>query len=249
VRRNTAREVRKYIFFSVGMHLAVFAAMLTLAVRDAAYRIPEKIGIVTLVEHEAIEKGTRETPTKKRSGRIHRSTLSAPSVVGRPEAPLSVSEPRESAQIQTPKSTEKVIDNSLTKDIQGGKQGLGPGLTGQPHSGTTSGSTPSNTLETGTPDKGIAAGGHADSRDIAAIRAAIERAKSYPPLARMRGIEGAVTIQFRIGAKGNPEEIRIVKSSGFEILDTAAKKTLLQASPLPPIKGALEVPITFRIDR
>lgn len=77
------------------------------------------------------------------------------------------------------------------------------------------------------------------------IREAIERAKTYPALARKRRQEGTVVMEFSINSKGVPENIEITRSSGFSLLDGAAKETLIRAAPLPVVKGSIEVPITF----
>ncbi len=79
------------------------------------------------------------------------------------------------------------------------------------------------------------------------IRAAIERAKRYPSFARKRGIEGTVSAEFSINAEGLPENVSIKKSSGFTILDSAAKETILRAAPFPVVAGKIEIPITFRL--
>jgi len=81
----------------------------------------------------------------------------------------------------------------------------------------------------------------------ALITAAIEKAKTYPFLARKKKIEGTVIASFRINAKGYPQDINIRKSSGFEILDSAAKKIVTKAAPFPHVVEPVEIPITFRI--
>jgi protein TonB len=79
------------------------------------------------------------------------------------------------------------------------------------------------------------------------IRRYIERAKSYPLVARKRGIEGTVYVKFRINPDGQPVEIQIVRSSGSEILDKGALKIIKNAGPFPYINGVLEIPISFRL--
>ena len=81
----------------------------------------------------------------------------------------------------------------------------------------------------------------------ALITAAIEKAKTYPFLARKKKIEGTVIAAFRINAKGYPQDINIRKSSGFEILDSAAMKIVTKAAPFPHVVEPIEIPITFRI--
>lgn len=81
----------------------------------------------------------------------------------------------------------------------------------------------------------------------ALITAAIEKAKTYPFLARKKKIEGSVIAAFRINTKGYPQDINIKKSSGFEILDSAAIKIVIKAAPFPYAVEPVEIPITFRI--
>jgi TonB family protein len=81
----------------------------------------------------------------------------------------------------------------------------------------------------------------------ALITAAIKKAKTYPFLARKKKIEGTVITAFRINAKGYPQDITITKSSGFEILDSAAMKLVTKAAPFPHVVEPVEIPITFRI--
>ncbi len=87
-----------------------------------------------------------------------------------------------------------------------------------------------------------------DTKDLfALIRNAIEKAKIYPLLARKRRIEGTVITEFTINNNGYPQDIKIKKSSGHEILDSAAMKIVRNAAPLPFVKGEIIVPISFRL--
>jgi protein TonB len=79
------------------------------------------------------------------------------------------------------------------------------------------------------------------------IKSAIERARTYPDLARKRRQEGAVLVEFLISARGQPENIRVTRSSGFSLLDAAAKEAVMRAAPLPAVKGNIEVLITFML--
>jgi TonB family protein len=81
----------------------------------------------------------------------------------------------------------------------------------------------------------------------ALIRAAIEKAKTYPLIARKRGVEGTVLVSFRIDVKGLPQNVMIVKSSGYQILDDEAQKMLRKASPFPELNGEIVIPITFKL--
>lgn len=87
--------------------------------------------------------------------------------------------------------------------------------------------------------------GIGDGNAIGQIREAIERAKIYPELARKRRLEGMVVTEFSINDKGLPENIRVTKSPGFTLLDSAARDTIIKAAPFPVVKGRIEVPINF----
>ena len=80
------------------------------------------------------------------------------------------------------------------------------------------------------------------------IRDSIERAKTYPVIARKRGIEGTVYISFRINAQGKPQELKILKSSGSNILDTATKDIVKRAAPFPYVDSPVEVPVVFKLN-
>jgi TonB family protein len=86
-----------------------------------------------------------------------------------------------------------------------------------------------------------------NSSTIEAIRSAIERAKNYPILARKRGIEGTVIVSFRIDARGSPQDVKIVRSSGYQILDEEVPKMLRKASPFPELSGDIVIPVIFRL--
>jgi TonB family protein len=79
------------------------------------------------------------------------------------------------------------------------------------------------------------------------IRASIEKAKTYPSLARKRRSEGTVMTAFTINSKGYPENIKVEKSSGSEILDSEAIKIVMRAAPLPKVKDKIVVSITFKL--
>jgi protein TonB len=81
----------------------------------------------------------------------------------------------------------------------------------------------------------------------ASIRNAIDKAKIYPLLARKRKIEGTVITGFTIDNKGLPQDIKIEKSSGYEVLDSAAVRIVRKAAPLACVKGEITIPISFRL--
>jgi TonB family protein len=79
------------------------------------------------------------------------------------------------------------------------------------------------------------------------IRAALQANLVYPYIARKKQMEGSVMVSFRVDQRGKPEAIRILKGSGYSILDSAARDTVVKASPFPAMNRSVEVPITFTL--
>lgn len=88
------------------------------------------------------------------------------------------------------------------------------------------------------------------SAHFAYIRDKIFRNLAYPPVARRMGWEGKVTVSFIICADGSLEDISVVQSSGFPVLDRNAVDTIRKSCPLPrpPVKTALIMPIVYRLE-
>ena len=80
-----------------------------------------------------------------------------------------------------------------------------------------------------------------------AIRTLLEKAKNYPLLARKRGMEGIVFVSFVIGSRGLPQDVKIMKSSGYQVLDEEARKMIKKASPFPEFNGEIKIPIAFKL--
>lgn len=80
------------------------------------------------------------------------------------------------------------------------------------------------------------------------IRDIIMKRLEYPSLARKMGWKGQLTVSFVICEGGRVENIRIVKSSGYKILDDNAVNTIkiIQPFPRPPAKAEIVIPIEYR---
>ncbi len=84
------------------------------------------------------------------------------------------------------------------------------------------------------------------------IRREIERHKYYPDIARLRGDEGTVYINFYIGQDGIPSSIYVARSSGSGILDDAGIKTVRMVGKISNLHKELReldivVPITYKL--
>lgn len=67
------------------------------------------------------------------------------------------------------------------------------------------------------------------------LKSRIETIWKYPETARRDGVQGDLVMKFSIAKSGRVENIELVKSSGYPMLDNAAKQALHDASPFNPL--------------
>lgn len=85
------------------------------------------------------------------------------------------------------------------------------------------------------------------------IQQRLQGVLSYPPQARVRGITGQAMVELRVEPRGRVLSRRLVKSSGSDILDDAAIRTIDRAGSVPPapeglsVIGTFQLPMTFRV--
>jgi protein TonB len=82
------------------------------------------------------------------------------------------------------------------------------------------------------------------------IRDKIFRNLGYPAIARRMGWAGKVIVAFTVCADGSVEDVFVVESSGFPVLDRNAVETVKKSCPLPkpPQKTALLMPVSYRLE-
>jgi protein TonB len=75
----------------------------------------------------------------------------------------------------------------------------------------------------------------------------------YPEVARRRGYEGTVRLKVEVLASGKVRRIWVAGSSGYEVLDRSALKTVKDWSFIParfggiPVKSTVIVPVKFQL--
>ena len=72
-----------------------------------------------------------------------------------------------------------------------------------------------------------------------AMRNAISLAWHYPPRAATEGQQGLVKLDFSVDAEGYASAIRIIKSSGYHLLDEAIVSAIRSASPFQPLPTSI----------
>ncbi|MBI3575004.1 MAG: energy transducer TonB [Gammaproteobacteria bacterium] len=98
------------------------------------------------------------------------------------------------------------------------------------------------------------AGAEARARIEAQLHTSLARHFDYPYVARLRGWEGNVLLAFIVQASGNLNDIRIVRSSGFAVLDHSAVDSLKKVQHLPEavawLQGRdieMQLPVIYRL--
>jgi len=79
-----------------------------------------------------------------------------------------------------------------------------------------------------------------------AVRHRLEAFKYYPASARRRGIEGDVDVSFMLVHGGVAEQVKVLKGSGYAVLDRAALTTVARAQPFPVENGQFRFHLRFR---
>ena len=69
----------------------------------------------------------------------------------------------------------------------------------------------------------------------------IELVWEYPYLARESGMQGRLLLRFIINRDGSLAEAKILRSSGYPLLDKEALRAVHDASPFPPLPARMEV--------
>jgi protein TonB len=81
------------------------------------------------------------------------------------------------------------------------------------------------------------------------IRGLIQKNLAYPVRARRMGWEGRTVVSFTILENGRVQDIKILNSSGYDLLDDNVLETITKVEPFPkpPVKAELKIPITYRL--
>jgi TonB family protein len=73
------------------------------------------------------------------------------------------------------------------------------------------------------------------------IKKQISRVRSYPEAAREYFLRGSSSVQFTLLKNGEVQDVKIVKSSGHNILDQNAIETIKKAAPFNPFPKRIEM--------
>ncbi|MDP8217514.1 MAG: energy transducer TonB [Candidatus Theseobacter exili] len=113
-------------------------------------------------------------------------------------------------------------------------------------------SEPSENMKEGESGEAPVTAGAGEKEYLALVREKIQRAKSYPRIARMHRMQGVVAVRFAINVEGQLVTPLVLRCSGSAFLDVAAIRILKKASPFQPPPESLadkniDVEIDFRL--
>ncbi len=174
-------------------------------------------------------------------------TPATPPVLRKEEPPRKSSVPETPPVVKLPEATN--LESSTAgaeisdqgKEVKEGSPGIAGGI--KEGTGTSSG--------TGSGEDGIeSARTKYLNEHFAYIRNKILSNVSYPDPAKRKGWQGKVLLSFIITADGSVRDLRIVKSSGFTLLDRNAIETVRDTAPFPrpPDEAQLVIPITYHLE-
>jgi protein TonB len=85
---------------------------------------------------------------------------------------------------------------------------------------------------------------------FAYIRDLILKSLVYPHAARRMGWTGKVVVAFVVTSDGRADNIRVIRGSGHQILDSNAVETVRKAAPFPrpPVAAELVLPIVYHLE-
>jgi protein TonB len=165
-----------------------------------------------------------------------------------------VAEPPPSLALPTPASPAPSKASGRTTASLGRSTGPARGQVGTRHGSGKGSDGPGSGVGRGPGSGAGSGGGSLLGGYLREVRRLLERQKGYPPMAQRLNIQGVVLVHFTIAADGSIQSTRLRRSSGHEVLDDAARKTVEKVGQFPPLpralgreKLAVEIPLAFRL--
>lgn len=249
-----SREIKAFVL-STGLHAIIVISLFAVG-NTITYTKPILIDF-NLEEIDTVKEGIKKSTSSPRHERVRKEEKRiepqkpVKEMVKKEVEPIRespVTDTFSEEQAPVPPVTQKVL-SSLAETGKESKSSISE-AEGTP--ATSSGNN--RAIET------AASGGTIDSTEKARqrylkehftyIRDIITRNISYPFMARKMGWSGKVTVSFVITEDGSVRDIKIIESSGFDVLDRNAAETVRRVSPFPkpPVRAEVIVPVVYRLN-
>ena len=275
--REKSNRLKLTFGLSVLLHLALALIFVAAVGLDDPAIAPVKRFIVEIFEQEDVAPGETASEDSKRLAEKSRKVEkeSAPkAVAGASMSAVSKREARPSSALALKKKSakpgkvEKKLPEEKAEKAAIVEKQVQPMTTVLRQKDIESSSAKQLDIHPTYRDKAISAGSPPISSDVpegrvisldtmafsetgyfALIRGRLGKNNYYPPAAKLSGLQGKVKLIFALAADGRLIGIKIVKPSGFPILDEAARNTVKKAAPfgmLPKSMGKnVNIEVTF----
>lgn len=240
-----SREIKAFVL-STGLHAIIVISLFAIG-HTMTYTRPLLIDFSIEESIEAPEEKVKRLASPTRSERVRKEEKRIEPQTIKEETKREAGESHvteASIEEQAPLPTQNVASSS-------GEDGKEPKSSISEARGGTSESnrTVENATSLGTIDSTEKARQRYLKEHFTYIRDIITRNISYPFMARKMGWSGKVTVSFVITEDGSVRDVKIIESSGFDVLDRNALDTIRKVSPFPrpPVEAEVIVPIVYRL--
>lgn len=241
--------------YSLGLHLAVATLLLTMSTGIAPHTKPITIdlSIMDLARTVGPDQSMVQPRFKRPSVLVDRA--GQPKPVKQPLSPTEMAVKMPTPQVEQVEVREDQVPLATrTHPSPCPCPACSAATSVKNLPGTGVGGVSAATAPIGRPSQAQVSAAGAKARYLkehfAGIRDAILQRLVYPVMARRMGWAGTVKMAFVVSEDGCVTDVRVVTSSGFEVLDRNAAETIRRCSPYPkpPITAEVIIPVTYRLD-
>jgi periplasmic protein TonB len=247
--------------FSFLLHTFVFLISLNFALNPVPMKEPIVLDLTSIASHP--QEGDVHNSSKPNGKRRIQGSPSVPagSVNSPREDPVNHLDAASEVSVSDKDPLPVAVGIELTEakapagNPRGGLSDMGPDNSSHLDGPSTKGNFLGHQYGRGTSDDGAQDVKEQLKRQYMAehfsyIRNIILGNLTYPRKARIERWAGTVIVSFIILETGRVENIRILKSSGYELLDVNVVETInaIGAFPKPPVKAELHIPVLYRLD-
>ncbi len=258
---NEQRPLKDYYLLSILIHVVLIASVFAV---NSFYVQKTQETVTVILNNETFVTGASGEDNKSpgsKSVKKNEKRISSQAKVKKHHRTPAAAKTKETDNTTELKETGNYITSNETSDLAlHGKPSTASADfdNGESNTGIGSGKgTGGHGSGPGSGGKGAGGSGHSEEykkvlyirEHFRYIRDLIIKNLTYPSTAKKMGWKGQVTVSFIICEKGTVENVRIVKSSGHEILDENVENTIrkVQPFPKPPVRAEIVIPIIYSL--
>lgn len=247
----------KAYFFSLLLHLSVVAIFILLPTGGLrSLKKPIEIDLSSL----ELERPTREEHQEWKITKISKSKVQDAKLPLRTSSPTHTK--AEALEKNLAGETHKQGEESSKEDVSDGQsgyaiaQGIGRGSEGLPQGHAVHPNSSKEQSEAVGFSKPNSTSAEAQretylKEKLFVISQIIQRNIRYPVIAQRMGWEGKVLLAIRLGEDGSLKEVKVLESSGHEVLDKNAVETVKRVAnlfPKPPVEVIVKLPVRYELE-